>query len=418
MIANPRRFSWIIFGSLVAGAIVGLLLHAFAPPDLMAALEIAFRTAGTVFLNLVKMVVAPLIFATLVSGLASFGDTGAIGRIVTKSLVWFLGASIVSLALGTVMALLLQPGAGLSIPLPPDSASAGVTGKLTVESAITGAFPTSVIDAMARNNILQIVVFSLFAGLGLAAMGERGEILRRGVSELAELMLKITGYVMLLAPIGVFAAVAGAIAKEGFDVLAALGALVLGYYACLVVLVAILVLIAWRLVGGRLAEFLKHLREPALIAFSTSSSEAAYPRVLAALEDFGAPRRISGLVLPLGYSFNLDASMVYLTFASLFIAQAYGLHLAGADVLLMMLTLMLASKGIAAVPRGSLIALAAVLPHFGMPESGLLLLLGVDHLLNMGRSGVNVLGNAVAVTAVAKWEGDPLVREKPASAEA
>jgi Na+/H+-dicarboxylate symporter len=290
---------------------------------------------------------------------------------------------------------------------------AGIQNHLAADKIITGAFPTSVIDALANNNILQIVVFSLFAGIGLASLGERAQSLQRAVGQLAELMLKITSYVMLFAPLGVFAAVIGAIAKQGAGVIAALGLLILGYYAALAVLVALLLVLGWRLVGGRLPDLLRRLREPALIAFSTSSSEAAYPRLMAALEGFGAPRKIAGLVLPLGYSFNLDASMVYLTFASMFIAQAYGVHLPLGQVILMMLTLMLASKGIAAVPRGSLIALAATLPHFGLPEGGLLLLLGVDHLMNMGRSGVNVLGNAVAVTAVSKWEGDPLEAPPP-----
>lgn len=404
MITLPKRFSWLIFGSLVLGAGVGLLAHRFASPALAAGLIAVCGVLGAIFLNLVKMIVAPLIFATLTSGIAGMADGRAVMRVAVRAMLWFLVASVVSLVLGTVMALLLQPGAGAAIALPADEPVAALNTTLSASEVIVGAFPSSVFQAFASNSILQVVVFSLFAGLGLASLGERGAALTTGVSQLAQLMLVITTYVMLLAPIGVFAAVTATIAKQGLAVIGALTWLIAGYYLTLAVMIAILLTVGWVVLKNRLADLLRLIRDPAIVAFSTSSSEAAYPRLLAALEKFGVRRDIASLVLPLGYSFNLDASMAYCTFAAIFLAQAYGIPLSTGDLILLLLMLMLASKGIAAVPRGSLIALAAVLPQFGFPPASLLLLLGVDHLMNMGRSGTNVLGNALAVVAVEKWQ--------------
>ncbi len=404
MIALPKRFSWLIFGALLAGALAGLVAHRFAPPALASGIVEVCETAGAIFLNLVKMIVAPLIFATLTSGIAGMSDGGSVMRIAVRAMLWFLAASVVSLVLGTSMGLLLRPGEGLAIALPDGSAGEALAAPLSAKQVIVGAFPASVFEAFASNNILQVVVFSLFAGLALASLRERGAALLTGVRQLADLMLAITTYVMLLAPIGVFAAVMATVTKQGLEIIGALGWLVAGYYLTLAVMIGILLAVGLALLRGRLPELLRAMRDPVAIAFSTSSSEAAYPRLLAALEGFGVRRDIAGLILPLGYSFNLDASMAYCTFASIFIAQAYGIPLPPGELVMLMLMLMLASKGIAAVPRGSLIALAAVLPQFGFPAAGLLLLLGVDHLLNMGRSGTNVLGNALAVVAVEKWQ--------------
>lgn len=415
MIALPKRFSWWIFGALLLGALIGLIAHRFASPELAAGLVAVCEVVGAIFLNLVKMIVAPLIFATLTSGIAGMADGQSVMRIAVRAMLWFLVASVVSLVLGTTMALLLKPGEGLAIALPSGPAGEALTTPLSAEKVIVDAFPSSAIAAFASNNILQVVVFSLFAGLGLASLKERGAALVTGVAQLAQLMLVITNYVMLLAPIGVFAAVTATITKQGLAVIGALGWLVMGYYLTLAVMIVLLLLAGWLLLRRRLADLLRLIRDPALIAFSTSSSEAAYPRLLAALETFGVRRDIAGLVLPLGYSFNLDASMAYCTFASIFIAQAYGIPLPLDTLVMLMLMLMLASKGIAAVPRGSLIALAAVLPQFGFPPAGLLLLLGVDHLLNMGRSGTNVLGNALAVVAVEKWQAAGGTRRAAAS---
>ena len=404
MITLPRRFSWFVFAALLLGVGVGLAVHSWASPALAAGVIAVCSVVAAIFLNLVKMIVAPLIFATLASGIAGMADGRAVLRIAVRAMLWFLIASVVSLVLGTAMALLLKPGGGFAIALPERAAGDALNVPLFADKVIIGAFPSSAIDAFATNNILQVVVVALFAGLGLASIREHGAALLRGVTQLASLMLAITTLIMFLAPIGVFAAVAATIAREGLGVIGALAWLVVGYYLALAVLIGVLLIVGWAMLGRRLAELLGLIRDPAMVAFSTSSSEAAYPRLLSALEKFGVRRDIASLVLPLGYSFNLDASMTYCTFAAIFIAQAYGIPLPTGKLVLLMLTLMLASKGIAAVPRGSLIALAAVLPHFGFPPGGLLLLLGVDHLLNMGRSSTNVLGNALAVIGVERWD--------------
>jgi Na+/H+-dicarboxylate symporter len=405
---KAKHLSWVLGGALVLGVALGLGLNASGDGALQAAAGKVFVTISTIFLNLVKMIIAPLILATLVSGIANAGDGRTIARIAGKSMLWFVVASVVSLGLGATAALLLRPGAGLHLIAGGGLAGSSLTAELSVEKTLINAFPSSVVEALASNSILQIVVFSIFAGVALSSLGARGALLNEGLGQLAALMLKITSYVMVFAPLGVFAAVANTVMTHGLSVMGSFLCLIAGFYGALLVFLALILLVGWRILGRDLGRLLGGLREPALLAFSTSSSEAAYPKILAALEAFGVPRRIASFVLPLGYSFNLDASMIYCAFGSLFVAQAYGIDLGGGRTVLLMLTLMLASKGIAAVPRGSLIALAATLPQFGLPESGILLLLGVDHVMNMGRSGANVIGNALAVVAVARWEGAEL----------
>lgn len=401
----PKGFAGITLAGLVLGVAVGCMLNRFAPPDLRAGLAVPLGIVATIFLNLVKMVIAPLIFATLTGGIAGLGDSNAVARITIKAMFWFLAASIISLFIGAAMAMLLRPGALATIPmLTAPSAGIDTDHAITLEGVVVGAFPTSVINALATNNVLQIVVFSLFAGFALAQLGEAGALLRRAVGQLASLMLVITQKVMLAAPVAIFCAVAETLAVQGLDILASLAWLVAGYYVALLILILLFALIGYLLEGRRAISLVRAIREPALIAFSTSSSEAAYPRLLAALEGFGFKRDLVSLVLPLGYSFNLDASITYCAFAAMFLLDLHGLHLDKWHFLLLMFMLMLASKGIAAVPRGSLLALAAVLPQFGVPASSLGLLLAVDHLMNMGRSGVNVIGNSLAVLAVARWE--------------
>lgn len=403
-IKMPRGFTGIVFASLTLGVLVGCLLNRFATPDFRETVAVPLGIIATIFLNLVKMVIAPLIFATLTGGIAGLGDSSAIARITVKAMLWFLVASVASLFIGAAMALLLRPGALASIPVIAPSGTLDTAHAITVDSVIVGAFPTSVVDALATNNVLQIVVFSLFAGFALAQLGEAGSVLRRGVEQLASLMLVITQKVMLVAPVAIFCAVAETLARQGLEILASLAWLVAGYYIALFVLLLLLALIAYLLAGNRISGLARAVREPALIAFSTSSSEAAYPRLLAALESFGFKRDLVSLVLPLGYSFNRDASITYCAFASVFLLDMHGIHLDAWHFFLLMFMLMLASKGIAAVPRGSLLALAAVLPQFGVPASSLALLLAVDHLMNMGRSGVNVIGNSLAVLGIARWE--------------
>jgi Na+/H+-dicarboxylate symporter len=402
----PRRFTLYILAGMILGVVVGIALHA-ALPGRAAATEAAgyFSLVTDVFLRLIRMIIAPLVFTTLTAGIAHMGDASAIGRVGLKTLGWFLAASICSLLIGMVMAGLLHPGTGLHLAAGPGGA-AGVQTAMSLKDFLAHIFPTSIADAMAKNEILQIVVFSLFTGLGLAALGERTRELLLLVEQAATLMLKITGYVMLFAPVAVFAALAAMVTTQGAGILTTYAAFVGGFYLSLLILWALLAFAAFLAIGPRAGALLRAIRSPTLLAFSTASSEAAYPLTLERLQEFGISKRVASFVLPLGYSFNLDGSMMYTTFAVLFIAQAYGVQLGLAQKLTMLLLLMVTSKGIAGVPRASLVVIAATLVYFRIPEAGLLLILGVDHFLDMGRSATNVIGVSVAAAAVSKWEGE------------
>ncbi len=407
-----KRLTYWIIAALIAGLVVGWGLHAAIDDGTPAAAarltDIAsyFAILTTIFLRLIKMIIAPLVFSTLVVGIAHMGDTAALGRVGLKSLGWFLGASLMSLLLGLFLVNLLQPGVGLALPIPPVSAASGVvrTG-FDLKDFVAHIVPASMIAAMADNEILQIVVFSIFVGVAITAVGETGTPLVRGVEALSAVMLRITDYVMRFAPVAVFAAVASTLAERGPGVLRDLGYFMASFYLGLFLLWALLIGIGFLLIGPRMRLLVRYIRDPLLLAFTTASSEAAYPRTLEALDRFGVPPRIASFVLPLGYSFNLDGSMMYMTFASLFIAQAYGIHLSLGEQVTMLLVLMVTSKGIAGVPRASLVVIAATLSMFHIPEAGLLLILAVDHFLDMGRSATNVIGNAVAASVVATWEG-------------
>jgi Na+/H+-dicarboxylate symporter len=399
------RFTVFILIGLVLGGVVGAAIHAFAPPTQAAEIAGYISILTDIFLRLIKMIIAPLVFSTLVAGIAHMGDGKSIGRIGAKTMGWFLTASIVSLTIGMVMATLLHPGTTLSLPIPPATAASGVASDLSLKDFIAHVFPSSVIQAMATNEILQIVVFSLFAGIAVAALGARAARLLDIVEEVSSVMLKITDYVMKFAPVAVFAAIASTVGTQGLGIVKTYAAFVGSFYLGLVILWSLLFLAGLAVLGRRAFGLGKVIRQPALLAFSTASSEAAYPRTLEELEAFGVPKRIASFVLPLGYSFNLDGSMMYTTFATLFIAQVYGIHLSLAQHITMVAILMLTSKGIAGVPRASLVVIAATLAFFHIPEAGLLLILGVDHFLDMGRSATNVIGNSVAAAAVAKWEG-------------
>jgi len=407
-----KRLTTFIIIGLILGLIVGWGLNAWidnGTPESAELLKTITRWFGlvtTIFLSLIKMIIAPLVFGTLVVGIAHMGDTGALGRVGLKSLGWFICASLMSLTLGLFLVHILQPGVGLNLPLPPVDASAGVDKtQFDAVKIIEHIFPTSIIDSMAKNDILQIVVFSVFFGVAITAIGEPARPLIKAAEALTKVMLQVTNYVMRFAPVAVFSAVAGALVESGPSVIGKLGYFMLCVYIGLILLWLLLALLAWLVMGRRAFTLFRYVREPALVAFSAASSEAAFPRTLEALDRFGVPSRISSFVLPLGYSFNLDGSMMYMTFASLFIAQAYGIHLDLGTQIAMLLTLMVTSKGIAGVPRASLVVIAANLSHFGLPEAGLLLVLAVDHFLDMGRSATNVLGNAVAASVVARWEG-------------
>ena len=402
-----RRLTYYILLAMIAGIITGFVINrTVTDPAGIVTITGALSILTGLFLKLIKMIIAPLVFATLVGGIAHMGDSASLGRLGARTIGWFLFASVVSLSLGLVFVNLLRPGVGLGLALPDAHAANGLApAHFSFGDFVLDLVPSSIFDALARNAILPIVIFSIFAGTAASALGERAAPLVRGVDALAQLMLQITDYVMRLAPIAVFAAITSAVAKEGLGILVTFGYFMGGFYLALVVLWALLFGAATLAVGGRARTLFRYIRDPFLIGFTTASSEAAFPRTLEALERFGVPRRIGGFVLPLGYSFNLDGSMMYSSFATLFIAQAYGIPLSFGQQMLMMLLLMVTSKGIAGVPRASLVVISSTLAFFHIPEAGLLLILAVDQFLDMGRSGTNVVGNAVAATLVARWEG-------------
>jgi Na+/H+-dicarboxylate symporter len=392
---------------MVLGILVGTACHhAFPDPATAAAISDKISLLTTIFLRLIKMIIAPLVFSTLVVGVSHLGDTSTIGRIGIKSLGWFISASLCSLLLGMLMANILAPGENIGLSMVNDSHGPDVKATaLSFKEVIIHMVPASIAEAMANNEILQIVVFSIFFGASLATLGEKGKPLADIIDQVAQVMLKITGAVMVMAPVAVFAAMAATITTQGLGILATFAKFMLGFYFSLALLWGLLILVGFVFLGRRIQELVVLIKEPFLISFSTASSEAAYPPMLNALDRFGVDRKISSFVLPLGYSFNLDGSMMYCTFAVLFIAQAYDLHLSLATQLSMLLLLMVTSKGMAGVPRASLVVIAATLQQFQIPEAGLLLIMGVDQFLDMGRSATNAVGNSVATAVIAHWEG-------------
>lgn len=418
-----KRLTWYILGGLVLGGLIGWQINvqfdgSGAGTETVKNVAYYLDIPTQMFLHLIKMIIAPLVVSTLVVGIAHMGGGSAIGRVGIKAFLWFVTASLVSLSLGLVLVNLLQPGVGLNLPLPPQDATSGVDrSAFDLAKFFIHIVPTSAIDAMATNDILQIVIFSLFFGVGLAAVGEKGAPIVRGMEALVHVMLAVTGYVMLFAPIAVFCAVARTLATKGLGVVGDLAYFMGSFYIGLAILWSVLLFACFLVIGRRTGTLFRYLRDPILLGFSTASSEAAYPRTLDALDRFGVPPKIASFVLPLGYSFNLDGSMMYMTFASIFIAQAYGIHLDWGTMISMLLILMVTSKGIAGVPRASLVVITGTLAHFDIPEAGILLILAVDHFLDMGRTATNVVGNAVASVVVARWEGqlDPPQEAEPDS---
>jgi proton glutamate symport protein len=398
-VAAPRRNSgaaW-IFAGLVLGIVVGWLWPSFG---------VAIRPLADLFLRLIKMIVAPLLFSTLVVGLAGSGDLKALGRIGLKAIIYFEAATTVALLVGLVLVNVFKPGAGLALPLADTAAvSAMQQAQPHVWDLVLHAFPTSVVDAMARGDILQVVVFAVFFGIAVASIGPRGKPVVDLMESVAFAMFTVTRYVMWFAPLGVFAAIASTVGGRGLAVLFTLGKLVVLMYAGLVIFVLLVVIAVAMLIRVPLGAFARAIRRPFLIAFSTASSEAALPDALEVMERFGVPKNIVAFVLPAGYSFNLDGTTLYLSLASIFVAQLAGIDLSVGQQLMMMLTLMLASKGVAGVPRGALVVLTGMLTQFGLPLEGAAILLGIDQILDMGRTGVNVMGNCIATAVVARWEG-------------
>jgi Na+/H+-dicarboxylate symporter len=410
-----RAFAFILIFAMVAGIAAGWFVNAHYPAARAAEIADNLSILTDLFLRLIKMIIAPLVFATLVTGIAHMEDAAAIGRVGAKTMGWFIGASIVSLSIGLVMVHLLQPGASLALDLPTgDAAGVVATGDFSLKQFVTHLIPQSIVQAMAENEILQIVVFSVLVGSAVAAIDDKAPAVLALVEQIAAIMLKVTGYVMKTAPIAIFAALASTIATQGPGVLVTYAGFVSGFYLSLGVLWLVLFLAALAVIGARAFGLFRGIRTPVLLAFSTASSEAAYPRTMEELEKQGINRRIVSFVLPLGYSFNLDGSMMYCTFAVLFIAQAYGIDMTFGQQITMLLLLMVTSKGMAGVPRASLVVISATLAYFKLPEAGLLLILAVDHLLDMGRSATNVVGNSVAAAVIDRWEGRRMASEAAA----
>src|SRR5438477_7167275 len=402
-----NRFTQFILIAMALGIVMGTLIYNYLP-DIRADIAADVNLIAMLFLRLIKMIIAPLVFATLVGGIAHMGSGAKLGRIFAKTMGWFVSASFVSLLLGLVMVNLLQPGSNFPGTLPDKTQSTGLpVSAFSVEKFLTHLIPTSIADAMAQNEILQIVVFAVFFAVALGAMpAERQKPIMGLIDDLAHIMLKVTGYVMLFAPLAVWAEIMGTVWKDGLGVIWKLMVFMGGFYLSLLILWAILVVVGFIVLGPRYSHLLRLIREPLMIAFSTASSEAAYPKTLEGLNRFGVSSRISSFVLPLGYSFNLDGTMMYCTFASIFIAQTYRIEMSLGTQLAMLATLMITSKGVAGVPRASLVVIASTLSQFGIPEAGLLMIMGIDTFLDMGRSATNVIGNSLATGVVAKWEGE------------
>jgi Na+/H+-dicarboxylate symporter len=393
---------------MILGILTGHFYRTFNPePEAYQAFADNIQILSDIFLRLIKMIIAPLVFSTLVVGVAKAGDFKTVGRIGIKTIVYFQFATILALSLGLILVNLFEPGKVMQLPLPATDAVSGINKVAPgLKEFITHVIPTSVIDAMAHNEILPIVIFSLFFGIAAAALGEKSKGLIHAFDSLSHVMFKVTNYVMLFAPFGVFGAIAAVVAKQGIGIISGYIYLIACFYFGLLFFAFVILGSICFVLKIPFFRLLGLIKEPILLAFSTASSEAAFPKTVEALEKYGCSSRIVSFVLPLGYSFNLDGSIMYMTFATVFIAQAYGIDMTLQQEITMMLMLLVTSKGMAGVPRASLVVIAGMLSAFHIPEAGLLLLLGIDQLLDMGRSATNVIGNAVASAVVSKWEGE------------
>ena len=395
--------------AMALGILTGYLVHTQADPASIKSFSTNIKLLTTVFLRLVQMVIAPLVFTTLVVGIAKLGDLSVVGRVGGKALLWFVSASLISLLLGMVLVNFFQPGAAINLDTADVEGAKDLIGKtqeFSLQKFIEHVFPKSFIESMAQNEILQLVVFSIFFGVGTTALGEKGKSIVKALDTVAHIILKMVGYVMNVAPLGVFGAIAAVIAVKGLDVFIFYGQYLLYFLIGIALLWVVLLSVGYIILRKRLFELFRFISQPLLVAFSTTSSEAVFPKLTSELERFGCKDKIVSFILPLGYSFNLDGSMMYMTFASLAIAQAYGIHLDVGTQLTMLLVLMLTSKGIAGVPRASLVVVTATCAMFNIPPEGIALILPIDHFCDMFRTMTNVVGNALATTAVSKWEGE------------
>ncbi len=394
---------------MVLGIITGYLVHKNASPEFIAKFATNIKMLTTIFLRLVMMIIAPLVFSTLVVGIAKLGDLKSVGRVGGKALLWFVSASLVSLLLGMVLVNFFQPGTAIDLSNA-DTAGAkdliGKTQEFSLLKFVEHVFPKSLVEAMATNEILQIVVFSIFFGVAMTSIGDYAKPVLKGLDAVSHIILKMVGYVMNFAPLGVFGAIAAVIALKGLEVFKFYGLYLFYFLIGIAVLWIVLLAVGFLILKNRVPVLLKRIAQPLLIAFSTTSSEAVFPKLTEELERFGCKDKIVSFILPLGYSFNLDGSMMYMTFASLAIAQAYGIHIDIGTQLTMLLVLMLTSKGVAGVPRASLVVVTATCAMFNIPPEGIALILPIDHFCDMFRSMTNVLGNALATSVVSKWEGE------------
>ena len=396
--------------AMVLGAVLGIYIHDNISPESAKEFSGYIKMLATIFIRLVQMIISPLVFTTLVVGIAKLGDINAVGRIGGKALGWFFTASLISLLIGMFWVNILEPGVGLNLSDVDLTAASEVTEKtqnFSAQNFIEHIIPKSIVEAMATNEILQIVIFSIFFGLAAASIGDYAKPVINALDKTSHIILKMVNYVMKFAPLGVFGAIASVFAiRDLNDLLLTY----IRYFASFLVgitsLWAVLLIVGYLFLGKRMALLLKRIISPLIIAFGTTSSEAVFPKLTEELERFGVRNKIVSFMLPLGYSFNLDGSMMYMTFASIFIAQAYGIDLSIGTQMTMLLVLMLTSKGIAGVPRASLVVVAATCGMFNIPIEGIALILPIDHFCDMFRSATNVLGNALATSVVGKWEKD------------
>jgi len=399
---KSSKLTTMIFASLILGVLVGWLAPEFAQK---------LQPLAVIFLKMVKMIIAPLLFATLVVGIAGHGDVKSLGKIGLKTLVYFEIVTTLALFIGLVVGNIFKPGAGFGLAVNPNNLKvAAEMATVNVHTSLSGMivdiFPTSVIQSMAEGNLLQIVIFSIFFALAICAIGHKAKPILDVLNSLSDVMFKFTEYVMLFAPIGIFGAIAATVGENGIGILASYAKIIFSLYFALALFVVLVLFFACKIVKISFKNLIRAIREPALLAFSTASSEAALPKAMEIMEKFGVPKNIVGFVMPTGYTFNLDGSTLYLAMGVLFATQIVGIHLSFEQQLVIMLALMLTSKGVAAVPRVSLVVLAGTLASFNYPLIGVAILLGIDQILDMGRTTVNLIGNCVATVVIARWEND------------